>query len=106
MKFYHIQACDLLQGLIPTKEEKSSLSKDHYERLYVFTVMWCIGSFLELDDRAKLEEFIRKGGEVILNLPEIPADSDQAMFDYLVDADGRYNSCRVEWFFLVHSNVT
>ena len=51
--FSFLQACDLLQGLIPQKDDKdtSILTKDHYERLYVFIIMWCIGAFLELDDR-------------------------------------------------------
>lgn len=52
--------------------------------------MWCIGAFLEWDDRNKLEEFIRTSGEVSLDLPVLPADSDDTMFDYLVDHDGRY----------------
>ena len=47
------QACDLLQGLIPSKDDKDGVtpSPDHYRRLYVFTLMWSIGAFLELDDR-------------------------------------------------------
>ena len=28
-----------------------SMTPDHFKRLYVFTLMWCIGAFLELDDR-------------------------------------------------------
>lgn len=47
------QCCDLLQGLIPSKEDKEggAMSAAHYGRLYVFTIMWSIGAFLELEDR-------------------------------------------------------
>ena len=88
----HPQACDLLQGLIPSKDDKDSgaISKEHYARLYVFTVMWCIGSFLELDDRMKLEEFIRKNDKFRLNLPTIPSNSDYNMFDFMVDSNGEF----------------
>ena len=89
------QACDLLQGLIPAKDDKDQqgITKVHMERLYVFTLMWSIGALLELDDRAKLEEFMRKSEDMPkLNLPEL-TDSDSTMFDYFVDADGE---CRIE----------
>lgn len=55
--FLFSQACDLLQGLIPQREELGHekdaviLSREHYERLYVFVIMWSVGAFLELDDR-------------------------------------------------------
>ena len=53
--------------------------------------MWSIGAFLELDDRAKLEEFIRKQEDIRLDLPVIPSDSDSTMFDYYVDNQGDVN---------------
>ena len=51
--WFLLQACDLLQGLIPSKDDKDGVtpSPEHFRRLYVFTIMWCIGAFLELDDR-------------------------------------------------------
>ena len=64
------------------------MTRQHFEHLYVFTVMWSVGAFLELDDRAKLEEFIRGSEEFKLDLPEIPSDSDATMFDHFVDNDG------------------
>ena len=92
------QATKLLAGLIPQPDEKGSsgqLSRDHYERLYIFTVMWSVGAFLELDDRAKLEEFMRKSEEWKLDLPQIPEGFDATMFDYMVDADGKlYFKCK------------
>ena len=52
--------------------------------------MWSVGAFLELDDRAKMEEFIRNNDEFMLDLPVIPSDSDYTMFDFLVDSSGEW----------------
>ena len=62
----------------------------HYERLFVFTLMWSIGAFLELDDRSKIEDWLRHNDETekTVDLPVIPSDSDATMFDYLVDPNG------------------
>ena len=81
-----------MEGLIPSRDDKDAVapSAKHYERLYVFTLMWSIGAFLELDDRSKMEEFIRKHEDINLDLPKIPTDSDSTMFDYVVDANGMF----------------
>lgn len=50
--------------------------------------MWSIGAFLEVDDRIKMEEWLRSSSEINLDLPDIPANSESNMFDYLVAADG------------------
>ncbi|XP_076449856.1 dynein axonemal heavy chain 5-like isoform X2 [Babylonia areolata] len=86
------QATKLMTGLIPLKDEKdhSQMTRQHYEHLYIFTVMWSVGAFLELDDRAKMEEFIRGSETFTLSLPAIPADSDATMFDYFVDNEGNW----------------
>lgn len=65
------------------------MSRLHFEHLYIFCVMWSVGAFLELDDRAKLEEFIRSSSEIHLDLPNIPSDSDSTIFDHFVDNDGK-----------------
>ena len=46
-----LQACDLLEGLIPSKEEKGVLSASHLGKLFIFSLMWSIGALMELDDR-------------------------------------------------------
>ncbi|BFZ13509.1 hypothetical protein BsWGS_16546 [Bradybaena similaris] len=86
------QACKLMSGLIPLKEEKeaSALPKEVYERTYIFTLMWSIGAFLELDDRARMEEFLRKYDSIKLDLPVIPDGLDATMFDFMVDTDGKW----------------
>ncbi|XP_052816057.1 dynein axonemal heavy chain 5-like isoform X6 [Mya arenaria] len=86
------QACKLLAGLIPKREEKDAqqLTREHYERLYIFTVMWSIGAYLELDDRAKMEEYMRNSEDFKLDLPAIPDGSEATMFEYLVDEKGNW----------------
>lgn len=60
------------------------------ERLYVFALMWSTGALLELDDRRKMEIWLRGNDSICLNLPDIPLDSDDTMFDYHVTADGMH----------------
>ncbi|GFO43348.1 dynein heavy chain 5, axonemal [Plakobranchus ocellatus] len=91
--FVIAQACNLMTGLIPMKDEKDGgghISRDVYERIYIFTLMWSVGAFLELDDRAKMEEFLRKHESIRLDLPEIDEGLDATMFDFMVDSDGKW----------------
>lgn len=46
------------QGLLPAAEEKQGCHVD-VGRLFVFAVMWSLGALLELDDRAKMEAFLK-----------------------------------------------
>ena len=61
----------------------------HYEHIYIFTIMWAVGTYFELDDRAKLEEFMRKSEDVSLDLPDTSEVQDSTMFDYYVDEKGQ-----------------
>ena len=85
-----IQATNLLQGLIPVEDERqgSTISRDHFAKLFVFTMMWSVGAFLEISDRVKLEEYMRSSEEFTLDMPTIPENSDDSMFDYFVDNNG------------------
>ncbi|XP_044063801.1 dynein axonemal heavy chain 5 isoform X1 [Siniperca chuatsi] len=96
--FVIMQCINMLQGLIPPKEQGGELSREHLERLYVFALMWSTGALLELDDRRKMEIWLRGNDSICLNLPDIPLDSDDTMFDYHVTADGQWVhwSTRVE----------
>lgn len=87
-----IQQClDLLEGLIPCKEEHHEhrvvVSAAHLSRLFVFALMWGVGALLELDDRAKMEEFLVKQGK--LSLPEIEEGSHDTIFEFVVDDSGK-----------------
>ena len=56
--------------------------------------MWSIGALLELDDRAKMSEFLATDKEIAsLDLPVIPPGSEHAIFDYLVAPNGQYTDC-------------
>ena len=62
------------------------MSASHLERLYIFCVMWSVGALLELDDRAKMEEFARTNFE--LDLPPIAEGSQDTIFEFLVSKGG------------------
>ncbi|XP_078108035.1 dynein axonemal heavy chain 5 isoform X1 [Sander vitreus] len=96
--FIIMQCINMLQGLIPPREQCGELSREHLERLYVFALMWSTGALLELEDRRKMEMWLRGNDSIRLNLPAIPQDSDDTMFDYHVTADGQWVhwSTRVE----------
>ncbi|CAH3041642.1 unnamed protein product [Pocillopora meandrina] len=93
---YIVQAITLLEGLIPRKEDGSNVSASHLERLYIFCVMWSVGALLELDDRAKMEEFARTNFE--LDLPPIAEGSQDTIFEFLVSEGGEWEhwNTRVE----------
>ncbi|KAL2085437.1 hypothetical protein ACEWY4_018757 [Coilia grayii] len=84
---YIKQALDLLQGLLPSPEEKSTV-QGHVSRLFVFAVMWSLGALLELDDRAVLETFL-KGHSAALDLPR--TQGDQTIFEFVVNEAGEWD---------------
>ncbi|XP_076826555.1 dynein axonemal heavy chain 5 isoform X2 [Brachyhypopomus gauderio] len=96
--FIIMQSTKMLQGLIPPKEQAGEVSPQHMERLYVFALMWSVGAVLELHDRKKMESWLRRHDNIHLDLPDIPSDSEDTMFDYHVTSDGQWVhwSSRVE----------
>lgn len=58
--------------------------------MYVFALMWSVGALLELDDRKKMEVWLRGNSGFCLNLPNIPSDSEDTMFDYHVSDNGTF----------------
>eukprot|EP00050_Salpingoeca_kvevrii_P002276 m.190165 g.190165 ORF g.190165 m.190165 type:complete len:4578 (-) comp10576_c0_seq1:102-13835(-) len=96
---YIKQAIDILQGTIPHGEGVPAPTAAHLARLYVFGIMWSLGAVLELDDRAKLSEYLAKHA-IKLDCPKIPAGSEDTCFDFLVGDDGQWQhwSTRVEKF--------
>ncbi|XP_052240013.1 dynein axonemal heavy chain 8-like isoform X2 [Dreissena polymorpha] len=81
------QATDLLEGLIPKRDDKSTLPAAHLEKLFIFALMWSLGALLELEDRAKMEKFMVEH-ESNLCLP--PVRNDETIFEYLVDEKGEW----------------
>lgn len=79
------QSVNLLESLIPGKQAGGLSSGQHLERLFVFCLMWSLGALLELDDRDKLEAYIREH-ESCLDVPE--TQPGETMFEYMVDRSG------------------
>lgn len=75
-----------MNGLLPSKEAKDQLQPAHVERLYVFAIMWSIGAFLELDDRAHLQDYILNNTDANFRLdtPTLTVGSEETIFDYFV----------------------
>uniref|UniRef100_A0A8C1TUR2 Dynein, axonemal, heavy chain 5 n=1 Tax=Cyprinus carpio TaxID=7962 RepID=A0A8C1TUR2_CYPCA len=88
--FIIMQCINMLQGLIQPKEQGGELSREHMERLYVFALMWSVGALLELDDRMKLERWLRHHDSIRLDLPNIPPHSEDTMFDFYITNDGHW----------------
>ncbi|XP_077760288.1 dynein axonemal heavy chain 8 isoform X1 [Canis aureus] len=80
---YIMQSLNLLEGLIPSKEEGGVSCVEHLHKLFVFGLMWSLGALLELESREKLEAFIRSHGSK-LDLPEIPKGTNQTMYEFYV----------------------
>lgn len=77
---------------VTSQEQCVELSREHLERLYAFAMMWSAGAVLELDNRKKMEIWLRGNDSIHLNLPDIPPDSEDTMFDYHVTTDGRHKA--------------
>uniref|UniRef100_A0A803XX58 Dynein axonemal heavy chain 5 n=1 Tax=Meleagris gallopavo TaxID=9103 RepID=A0A803XX58_MELGA len=88
--FVIMQSINMMQGLIPPKEQGAELTAKYLERLYIFSLMWSIGALLELEDRCKMEHWLRNCATIKLDLPYIPEGSEDTMFDYYVASDGNW----------------
>lgn len=77
---------NLLEGLIPIKSKGALAGTKHLERLFVFCLMWSLGALLELDDRDKLEAYIRAHNT---NIDVPKTQSGETMFEYMVNTDGK-----------------
>ncbi|XP_036448538.1 LOW QUALITY PROTEIN: dynein heavy chain 5, axonemal [Colossoma macropomum] len=89
---YVKQTIDLLQGLLSAGEEKQ-LTAAYIGRLFVFAVMWSVGALLELEDRSKMEMFLRKH-PAVLDLPN--TQEDQTIFEFVVSETGEWNPWSVK----------
>ena len=56
-------------------------------RLFVFAVMWSVGALLELEDRVKMEVFL-KGHSAHLDLPH--TEGEQTIFEFMVNEQGQW----------------
>ncbi|XP_038654873.1 dynein heavy chain 8, axonemal-like isoform X2 [Scyliorhinus canicula] len=91
---YIMQSITLFDGLIPSREDGGISDPLQLKRLFVFVLMWSIGALLELESRTKLEQFLQNHSSK-LSLPAIPPESNQTMFEYLVNQKGAWEHWRV-----------
>uniref|UniRef100_A0A8C6VE80 Dynein axonemal heavy chain 5 n=1 Tax=Naja naja TaxID=35670 RepID=A0A8C6VE80_NAJNA len=91
----------------PVLEDQGvEITAEYLERLYIFSLMWSIGALLELEDRWKLEHWLRSHETINLDLPNIPEGSEDTMFDYYVTNDGNWmhwNTCVEEYVYPTNS---
>ncbi|XP_033641432.1 dynein heavy chain 8, axonemal-like [Asterias rubens] len=105
---YIRQSVDLLDGMIPVKDEHdhSILPATYLEKLFIFALMWSLGALLELDDRVKMEEFML-GHESKLNYPQIEQESGHTIFEFVVNSQGQWEhwSVRVQEYIYPSDSV-
>ncbi|XP_074720939.1 dynein axonemal heavy chain 8 [Strix uralensis] len=103
---YIMQSINLLEGLIPSKEEGGLSTIFHLHKLFCFAIMWSLGALLELDSRDKLEAFIRAHDNK-LNLPEISPGSSETMYEFYVTdyGDWEHWSKRIQQYVYPTDNV-
>lgn len=90
---------NLLEGLIPTKETGGLASSKHMERLFVLCLMWSLGALLELEDRDKLEAYIRAHDSNI-DVPQ--TQPGETMFEYMVNPNGVVTLHHIPQFFCLY----
>ncbi|CAL8304972.1 unnamed protein product [Merluccius merluccius] len=78
-----LQSVNLLEGLIPSKEAGGLASCMHLQRLFLFCLMWSLGALLELEDRDKLEAFIKEHSSK-MDVPN--TGPEETMFEYMVNS--------------------
>uniref|UniRef100_G3T979 Dynein axonemal heavy chain 5 n=1 Tax=Loxodonta africana TaxID=9785 RepID=G3T979_LOXAF len=103
--FVIMQSINMLQGLIPLKEQGGEITSEHLGRLYIFSLMWSIGAVLELDGRRRVEHWLRSQDSLTLDLPTLGGVED-TMFDYYVTLDGKWmhwNTCTEEYMYPSHT---
>ncbi|XP_060709267.1 dynein axonemal heavy chain 8-like [Hemiscyllium ocellatum] len=91
---YIMQSITLLDGLIPSREDGGISDALQLQRLFVFVLMWSIGALLELENRTKLEQFLQQHNSK-LDLPDVPSDSAQSIFEFLVGHQGEWEHWKV-----------
>ncbi|ELU05307.1 hypothetical protein CAPTEDRAFT_162628 [Capitella teleta] len=88
---YVRQALDILEGLFPGEDENKELAPEHMQMLIVFAMMWSLGALLELDDRKKLETFMREHES---DLPLPTCEGDDTIFEYVSTDNGQWEHWR------------
>ncbi|XP_073529664.1 dynein axonemal heavy chain 8-like [Phyllobates terribilis] len=88
---YITQSINILEGCTPTTAEYGIADPGRLHRLFVFALMWSLGSLLEQDGRDRFEAFLRNH-KCELDLPEADVEARQSMFDFVVDENGDWEN--------------
>uniref|UniRef100_A0A6I8NWR7 Dynein axonemal heavy chain 5 n=1 Tax=Ornithorhynchus anatinus TaxID=9258 RepID=A0A6I8NWR7_ORNAN len=81
--------CVIKRYFFILQEQGGEVTSEHLERLYIFSLMWSVGALLELDDRHKMEHWLRSHETLKLDLPQ-PGGNEETIFDYYVTSDGKW----------------
>jgi dynein heavy chain len=84
---YMRQSLDVMDGLLPSEENAKLPGEKQLEKMFLFAIMWSVGAVLELEDRSKLEAFMRT--EKLGELPKPQFDGD-TMFEFYVKENGEW----------------
>uniref|UniRef100_A0A8B9H9C9 AAA+ ATPase domain-containing protein n=1 Tax=Astyanax mexicanus TaxID=7994 RepID=A0A8B9H9C9_ASTMX len=87
---YIKQTIDLLQAGLTAQH---STTPHVIGRLFVFAVMWSVGALLELEDRSRMEMFLRNH-PAALDLPN--TQQDQTIFEFVVNEAGEWDPWSVK----------
>ncbi|XP_055492373.1 dynein axonemal heavy chain 8-like [Leucoraja erinacea] len=88
---YIMQSITILDGLL---EFGVTFNEVHLQRLFIFGLMWSVGALLERESRIKLEKFLRNHKSK-LDIPRIPSDSNETMFEFLVSPKGDWENWKM-----------
>jgi hypothetical protein len=64
------------------------LSAQHLDRLYVFSLVWSMGAFLDIGDRKKFSDFLHDKLGSVLDLPVTNKLPGAIIFDFVVSQQG------------------
>jgi dynein heavy chain len=82
----------VLDGLFLSHTNWSNMSDKHIERLFIFSIIWGVGSLFELKDRQKLHQHM---AERRLDLPIIQdSTSTDTVYEYVVEDNGDWQHWR------------
>lgn len=97
---YVTNCTTLLTGLIPkTEANKTQISPEHLEKLFIFACFWTFGSLLELDERKKLQSFMLEKLPD-LKYPDLDHSSQDTFFEFFVNDAGQWQHWKervIDW---------
>ncbi|XP_044272703.1 dynein axonemal heavy chain 8 [Tribolium madens] len=79
---YIRQCYDVLAGILDTGDDTKVWTDKQLERLVLFSMMWSVGAVLELEDRAKMEQFVVTHPSK-LDWPK--CSENETIFEYVVN---------------------